>query len=100
MAMYMYMHPVYAHMYLIYKNPKYSCLHKMTKAHLIRGGGRAGYGLNILSMWPQRPPERIKDFPGGAHPDPPNLCSYYCTVQFLSNKSCIYKILRYSPPSI
>ena len=43
MAMYMYMHPVYAHMYLIYKNPKYSCLHKiMTKAHLISGGGRAG----------------------------------------------------------
>ena len=32
------------------QKPKDSCLHKvMTKAHLIRGGGRrTGYGLNIL----------------------------------------------------
>ena len=90
-----YMHPAYAHnLYVPYvQKPKDSCLHKiMIKAYLIRGGGRAGYGLNILVyVVPEAIRNGFRDhkfsnFPG----EHPLICVVTIILyNSLSNKSCI-----------
>ena len=68
----------------------------MIKAHLIRGGGRAGYGLNILVyVVPEATRNGFRDhkfskFSWGASP---YLCSYYYTIQF-PVQQILYKNLK------
>ena len=66
---------------------------------MFRSGGRGGQGMALGRHQKQFQRSYISKFSWGAPPDPPYLCSYYCTIQFPVQQILYknHKTLQYSP---